>query len=53
LFLTLFSVYIDKSILIEIIPSSIAGIVGIVLAYVAGNGAIGSAGVREEQHLIP
>ena len=44
LFLTLFSVYIDKSILIEIIPSSIAGIVGIVLAYVAGNRAIGSAG---------
>ena len=60
LFLTLFSVYIDKSVLVEIIPSSIAGIVGITLAssYIVGNdgrgnGAIGSAGVREEeQHLI-
>ena len=46
LFLTLFSVYIDKPILIEIIPSSIAGIIGIALAYVAGNRAIRSASTR-------
>jgi len=37
LFLTLFSIYIDKSVLVDIIPSSIAGIVGITLAYIGGN----------------
>ena len=52
LFLTLFSVYIDKPILIEIIPSSIVGIIGIALAYVAGNRAIGSAGGRRRNSIL-